>query len=316
VADTPLMWIVRGLLLEKNASEVSDGDIFMCKAADAYRASLQITRHEAALFGLSLTCRRLGYHGNVRDEYALEASHISLKESDANLRMFLDSSGGKHLGAKSLSGVYELHKGNKLDQKELVHHFSTLGLKTISSAREQLNALVVDDRSDEFETMMNILKSCEAITNSLLETSAQSKQKETATRSKKISQARQRVIQDPANGYRWLQLSKELLKAVSSDYSNEGCKIAKAAIEKTKQIFVSDGTGSSMLHPTSHASGFAHRNVPSKPIDASLLSEIMSLSHWVRDLSLDDKEDTRDLQRSAMLDPTNRFARAKIDAAS
>lgn len=60
--DTPFMWICRGFLFERSSdawqNQVSSRESNLAKAADAYRAALQLFQHPSALLGLSLTCRR------------------------------------------------------------------------------------------------------------------------------------------------------------------------------------------------------------------------------------------------------------------
>ena len=116
----------------------------------------------------------------------------------------------------------------------------------------------------------------------------------------------------------WLRLSKELIKALEKNKTETGRQSVKAAISRTNQIMISDGTAPALLHPTvsSQSSKFtAHRSVSSTPIAASLLSEALALSHCVEDISFSKKRSIAsfDLQRSLVLDPTNRFAKALIE---
>ena len=345
VADTPLMWISRGLLLEKAASKVTagDSDSFIYKAADAYRASLQISRHHAALLGLSLTCRRLGCDEG-RDDYAQEARAISFKESDANLKMFLHTSGETNIGAKAFSGIMDFEKGSKMKKDErsgLAELLVTTGNHALAAVRKALaskslsvsneypkpnktsiiqpqNDLNMSFPSFSKEDMMKLLDSTEAIaldvsTKTILSEALSNK----STSSAQISRARQAVVEDPGNGESWLRFSKELIKALEKNKTETGHESVKAAISRTKQIMISDGTAPALLHPTisSRSSKFtAHRSVSSTPIAASLLSEALALSHCVEDIACSKKRSIAscDLQRSLVLDPTNRFARALV----
>jgi tetratricopeptide (TPR) repeat protein len=59
IADTPLMWIGRGLAHEDlagNEASLVDQDMHLMNAADAYRAALQVNQNTAALLGLRCAC--------------------------------------------------------------------------------------------------------------------------------------------------------------------------------------------------------------------------------------------------------------------
>ena len=76
VADSPMMWIGRALLLESKGRKASDKSklIAMEKAADAYRAALQVAREPSALLGLAMTCRHRLTASNVhRDKLRHES---------------------------------------------------------------------------------------------------------------------------------------------------------------------------------------------------------------------------------------------------
>ena len=64
IADTPLMWIGRGLaheVLAGSEESLVDQDIHLMNAADAYRAALQVNQNTAALLGLRCACYFLCY---------------------------------------------------------------------------------------------------------------------------------------------------------------------------------------------------------------------------------------------------------------
>jgi tetratricopeptide (TPR) repeat protein len=77
VADSPMMWINRALILEHQGAESPVESIE--QAADAYRAALQVVKHPSALLGLALSCRMTGkdrFHSaqNYEGELAMESS--------------------------------------------------------------------------------------------------------------------------------------------------------------------------------------------------------------------------------------------------
>lgn len=105
VADTPLMWVGRGLLLEKTSSEwegqATSREACMIKAADAYRAALQIMQHPAALLGLSLTCRRkdMGLQTSNNFVYSSLSGRAAKSESRMSLTIHQNITGGGNFGA-------------------------------------------------------------------------------------------------------------------------------------------------------------------------------------------------------------------------
>eukprot|EP00979_Chaetoceros_neogracilis_P015716 scaffold6438_cov220-Chaetoceros_neogracile.AAC.2 len=112
VADSAIMWIARGLLIEKQSKSSENTDVMISRAADAYRASLQISRSQGGLLGLSLTSRRLGINDSgINNEYEREAGKLGSKESHANLEMLLNSSAGQNLSALALYGIMSFEKG-------------------------------------------------------------------------------------------------------------------------------------------------------------------------------------------------------------
>ena len=86
VADSPMMWMNCAFMLESEAAKsleesksgIQEEDVG--KAADAYRASLQVMRHPEALLGLSLTCRVRNHHSILHDATNRMDSASLLKE--------------------------------------------------------------------------------------------------------------------------------------------------------------------------------------------------------------------------------------------
>jgi len=342
VADSAIMWIARGLLIEKTSKGTQDAESVISKASDAYRASLQISRHQAALLGLSLTCRRLGIGSNLAcDDYVKEASNIATKESHANLEMFLNSSAGRNIGARALSGIMTCEKGFGLQRgnrsTDLGLAFLDSGRKMLTRTKEQLADLpnargtLHDDARQTAVALTNLdlnssklspcitaeeidhtVVSCASIVDNILYELASDGSAICANELQSIQTARTNVIHSPDSGLMWLNLSKSLLKALQPDSSGESYRSVKAAIERTKKIMVSDGTGASLLHPSSKSVSNVQRSVSSRPVMSSKLSEAFALSDWVQDLSPEEKEDTYDLQRAVLLDPENYFARSKL----
>ena len=243
VADSAIMWIARGMLLEKEARAVCGSDQSMSKASDAYRASLQISRNQAALLGLSLTSRRLGVDvGAVYDDYVKEASKIAAKESFANLEMYNSTSAGCNLGALALSGIMSCEKSLILQQREdgsvaQAKDLLKKGKLMIAHSMEQLKEVSIQRPPPaEIQTatksihthpslhttsytpaaeISKILASCTGVYEDDLRNP--SKYELGADTAKSIQNARQNVILHPDNGSMWINLVKALLRSLSHD---------------------------------------------------------------------------------------------------
>lgn len=120
VEDTPLMWICRGLLFESSANiwqkQGSAREANLSKAADAYRAALQIYQHPTALLGLSLTCRRndIGLM-SVKDEiYSALACEASMDECLLSLSIYQSIAGDANLFAGHINLFMQLEKALRL----------------------------------------------------------------------------------------------------------------------------------------------------------------------------------------------------------
>jgi len=123
VADSPLMWIARGLLFEKQSTDTINCEAMLQNASDSYRASLQTNRHPVALLGLSMTCRRLDLRMDSlksRDAYTLAATEIAIKESFANFKLFLDATSANDTDGKILHDTMEMERGCHEDANTII----------------------------------------------------------------------------------------------------------------------------------------------------------------------------------------------------
>ena len=128
VADSPLMWICRALLLERDVqSDSGPSEPRISRAADAYRAALQVVKHPSALLGLSLTCRATVSTIRVGKEektsvYSNISSDLARRDSYGYMSEYVGLSSGTNLGSCVLEGVMTLEdtvgaaKGSSFDQ--------------------------------------------------------------------------------------------------------------------------------------------------------------------------------------------------------
>jgi len=346
VADSAIMWIARGLLIEKQSQKSSENtDTIISRAADAYRASLQISHHQGGLLGLSLTSRRLGVNNSgINNEYEREAEKVGSKESYANLEMFLHSGAKRNLGALALYGIMTFEKGLSLHDQEncCQDHAKQLlayGKEMLAETQTKIDKLplprplpieegqstVIRNSSLELKKtfksfgmkdMKGSLETCSDAVEKIFH-SDQCDRGTDSSESRTINNARRDVIIDPGNALLWLAFSKALLSALTPDSSKASYQAVRAAINKTKEIMVSNTTEAPLLHPPSKGFVNVHRSISAAPISSEKLSEAFALSHWVQDITVDEKkEDSFDLQRSLMLDPMNLMARHGLESLS
>lgn len=241
VGDTPLMWIARGMLLEKSAKQGDEIEEKLHSASDAYRACLQTTRYPSALLGLALTCRRLGLN-SCEDDYKLRSEEIARKESEANLAMYLHSSDDKDKMLEFIHGVTVDEKGkdnNKSFVSEVLR--STGMLNTANFA------------ADDIEV-----------------------QKQTIDQAQK----RVRQNPDDGESWLNLAKLLILSFTKVKDPSKQSCDLIVDVVERAKYILKAAVTEPGMLHPTGVSTN-AHKSVVSSLVNASQLSDAHVLSSWV-----------------------------------
>jgi Flp pilus assembly protein TadD len=112
VADTPMMWINRALVLERQAADNIDEDgsnseDTIRQAADAYRAALQVGKHPSAMLGLAMTCRASrGGRGSTR----VRLEQLATKESLTYITEYLGAVGNAETNVSVISDVLALEK--------------------------------------------------------------------------------------------------------------------------------------------------------------------------------------------------------------
>ncbi len=282
VADTPLMWIARGLLLEKRASRGAQSEETLQCASDAYRACLQTSRDPSALLGLALTCRRLGLENESNyNDYKATAEETASQESHSSLSIFLDSSGGINPVAELLHSTMQIERGGRGGEETkseivaLVHRaIDSLGMSENKIEGGQTSGLGFKE---------------------------------------KLCNAQQNVLKNPDDGESWLSLAKQLILAFTEiqNPSKQSREIVCDTLERAKYILKTAATQPAALYPTKNLSSSTHKVITSKSVKGATLSEAYALSSWVQDSDV--RKSSLDLQRSLMLDPENCFARDMLN---
>jgi len=334
VSDTPLMWIGRGLLLEKAAKKEKKRkkEELFCQAADAYRTALQVGRNPQAKLGLSLTCRRLGISDEYSDNYTKVAHSMARKESYQNLAMYADSSDQYIDIVSKLQGIMLIEEGSVLQEcgemkaaekifidgsKHILRKCGNEGISnSFTREDESSNHLTIKKKSsypvDELKLMSTNFADkyfgqgdFKPFHNESIETSLP----------KPMPFSQREILENPDDGGKWLQFTKSLLTTWTGNEMEDNDNdfdIILSAISRAKAIFKNQVAGDDL----------------SQPPNACLFSEALSLSTWIKNIGDyndndgdDCSEDTEnvisleqsfDLQKSLLLDPENRFARAYL----
>ena len=166
VADTPLMWICRGLLLKNDLDQNREQTLY--RAADAYRASLQVTCLPSALL---LTCRRTGVDtGDTKtDDFTISVNHLSGKEAFANMCLFSGRTSGYDLETSVLGGkwmwIMDVDNGVEVrndGEPDVAHDLMREGIKrakehtSIAVKDKELTLTCDENRSSQLSLLSNV----------------------------------------------------------------------------------------------------------------------------------------------------------------
>lgn len=315
VADTPMMWIARGLIAEEKAKSMSE----VSNASDAYRASLNICRSSQALFGLALTCRWLGDKGKTNQGlYSEELEEYTFRESCANMKMFCDIIGDQSPVPNLFSSIMRseeifklLSQGSHSSMLSEVCKKEKMSIqKTLKVVKEQfcdkkdqdvnnVEKFGTNDIVDLIQTTSDTMAVLESFPTELASQASTS-----------LSDARNNILLDPDNTDAWLNFSKELVKSAAADNSEEALQSIEAVICRTKNIMETNVTEPLVLHPAAGQLTGNYLSLTERPTESCKFAEACALSHWISDIN--GNNSNVDLQRSLVLDPTNALARSAL----
>lgn len=341
VADSPLMWIGRALLLESNGTEKS-----WKRAADAYRTALQVSQSPAALLGLSMTCRKDPIE-DVDEQYTnyiLSAKGILKVEFNNAIETYLGHKSGYDTGASILGAIAKLEEQSirRNGSREYLYEEAKNELDSVTGQLTQSsNALPISKdgakplrlfgASDEVVSLSEVIDSAE---EALVCADIDFQQHSADTLpTESMDAIEKRLHEDPSNGCFWLDYTAALAKEVTVLKARNGnhreiqmiMENAKAAAQTTLSIFHDSVTKPSRiigrLHSTEehdeesdNAGVRMQQDVMSEPINASLYAESNVLSSWLDMIDENITEMPSDeqvaigLQRALMLDPENDLA--------
>jgi len=351
VEDTPLMWVGRGFLLEKTSREWKDQDLAreacLTKAADAYRAALQIMQHPAALLGLSLTCRRAdpGLQKSNNFVYSSLADHASKFESRMSMVIHQNMTGEGNIGASYVSGLSQIEEGlnrvNGCDGFECVDLLTeaktALDHVGICSENERGSLPMAQCEIDLSVSMsLHLTKTVEfpydLIKNATNQASSVSSRQcldeigHATNPCNGLDEARNNVYLNPESGEVWLIFAKKLAQELSYEAKDIAMlSSAKTAAKKAYDLLHERVVNATLLSPRRQASQekmmeYSDKTVVSSLPSASLISESMSLLSWLEEAeALNNGESPSisdgifaSLQESFLLDPLNPIAAASL----
>ena len=329
VDDTPLMWIGRGFLLEKTArawaDQVVDQDVAseacLTKAADAYRAALQITQHPAALLGLSLTCRRADPRLKESNNlvYSELADHASKLESRVSIDIHQVLTSGGNIGANYLSNLTQIEEGlNRLNSDDgaesagllindskcaldestkRLHSNGGIGSQQGGSQLAQceidlsVSTLLQMKETEEFSYDMIKSASSQASIASSSECN-----NHTDKSCSSLDDTRNNVFMNPESGEAWLMFANKLAEQLSSKRSDStGLSSAKVASKRAYDLLHQRVISASLLTRRQASNGksieFSDGSVVSSIPPASLVSQSMALVSWLNELEKSKKDE-------------------------
>ena len=316
VADTPMMWMNRAFMLERGASKNltlengAEAQTNISRAADAYRAALQVMKHPSAMLGLSLTCRVAPAMESVKNAQALRLSRsMRRKESSAHMQEYLGSTCSSNHAVSLFAGVMALEKG--------------------SENETAWSSALIEEGKDSIENVL-VVKGLDATLDiGAIRACIQSEQHAKKGNSKSIqpfdssiSLARQ-IVHEPNRADLWLAWAKELAQSKAPPLESKSKRPLDPAMVAAKRA--SDMLTLQIIQP-------CLQGKLSASVDAQMASEALSLVFWLRQIiepeekapKISDNDDPEeeepapkdetpfDLQRSLLMCPNNKVARQAL----
>jgi len=284
VADTPMMWINCAFMLERQTAKrlgdvESKVDEDISRAADAYRASLQVMRHPEAQLGLSLTCQ-------IRSTEGKNIGERNRKDAFSLMKEYMGASLNKRKVASAFEGVMCMEKGLQAEPNASWR----------SCIVEDGDYLINKALANEENTTCLNMKSLQKIKDQMRSEAHVEEQKST-TPMPTGERLQKQILLEPNRADLWLVMAKEAI-------AKDGVELALESVLRASFMMTEELT-SQQLHP-------------SAIVDASMISEAISLSVWLTKLTMRDGENEKgnsedltpfNLQRALLMDPGNTIAR-------
>ena len=342
VANTPLIWIGRGILLEDEGA-AGLGKACFTQASDSYRAAMQVGNKPAALLGLSLTSR-LGLSTAINGFYANSAQRAAKAESQGAMDLYLHSTGKSDVVALALKNIYvaensimrllsfednHLRVDDDYDDSALamvgglMERLSTNEGGTIAPATLMTSLREFSHNMNSILTQMNSVLTA---SKSLLD-NASTRNIEVG-KSDRLKKARLKLRVHPDDGELFLHYAKLLATTFleQDNPSNHSRSVVSATVERGLSILLTNVSDVSLLAPRKstdiemdrdrHGISLQKSVVPNVP-HAYVLSEAFALRAWLPQNAGGShtklhRSTMVDVRRSLLLDPENLYSRGLL----
>ena len=333
VADTPMMWINRALMLERSAvDDVETGNRenaagSIAQAADAYRAALQVVKHPSAMLGLAMTCRVDSETNQAMVSNVQQSSHTKISFHDSHGYLL------EHEARMGSSDVSVTLVKNLMSLEQALCDFDYEGDESTSEGRalveksiEAVKSFQQEHSIEEASRLdLDLIQKCLYSNENV---APEEEKTEDGGAPTGMTLARQ-ITFEPHRGDLWVEFAKDLFASNNGDASS--LQSAQAASSRATQI---------LIHQLTHPNQTSTRGTPSV-VNQKDLSEALALNFWLESmLSPDDDETSNDqvdgeekeaeavvgesrdemkrrrtlgLQKALMICPNNKFAREALD---
>jgi tetratricopeptide (TPR) repeat protein len=309
VADTPMMWICRAALLERESvgcAEVDGKKEKLSQAADAYEAALQVMKEPSALLGLGMTCRVTG-----REE---------AKQQSLSFLTEFSGTAGLCIGADLLrsailieDGIRKVKLGPTAWKREVIDSaldaIDDLTNSAYQNFHSQVSASDIQEESKEGYVDMQQISALRSKFGSQVSPAAETQE---TTDSRRIQLD---ILHDPNNASMWLSLAKLIAKDMQKTKGDKRKRLVLQTIESAnlacdKAVVI---LTNQVVRP--------RRDVDLMVTPAQEVAEALALSFMVRKAGLElrgslkdppelPRPQSYDLQRSIMIWPRCATARA------
>lgn len=308
IADTPMIWINRALILERTAAmELDEGHCMkaetgLAQAVDAYRAALQISRHPTAILGLALT-RRVSplISGTQTNSSETQVAKIARKESYDYAKEYLGMVSSTDTSASLIHGIMTTEMGVRGTEwycDSLVDE----GRMAIASCGEYIENITKDQGVAPLSNKgldFNLLQNCILPADFVVD------EREVGIQLMPLNTclARQ-IVHQPNSGRLWLDFAKKLSKDIHK--SKVALESARIAANRALKLL-----NSQLKYVSTRKGGDGDFN-------SGDLSDALSLVYWLDVFVCKHKRAEPKphcqvaLQKSILINPTNLFARGAL----
>jgi len=312
VADTPMMWICRASILERESFVESNLSLKRQKffqAADAYKASLQVLKDPDGLLGIGITT-------------GLSDEESDKQEAFNYLCEYVGTTNGRSIGAvllqKTLS-LYDTLKKIKLEPlpwKETTLKEELRCVHQLSEVHQQ-NWSLLDDAKSE---IASVSKKGYIDSELIGQLYTKIEKCETAVGDDfPLSDVQLELVKNPKNGILWLRIAENLAKDL---VKMKGIKKKRLVLQTIESATLASSKAARILleqfsNPTVNKT-CSNRMVCAQDVSNSLAlaynikASQQELLNCIKDPLKPPKPNPYDIQRALIMHPANRLARAVL----